>query len=194
MGMRGSFALLSPFNIDSDVEYTISGIYSFTEVRLRGMVPFKLAYEQHGLQQSHADTDEQNGCVIVRLSSLGGDEVYVSNHYIKSIPSNDTIGYQHVVLGVSLGALPDTIDVAHMQEAVAGLLSDYLGYEPETFIGAQPTTGVITVTQHKQLETARAAGIANRLSLRGQYLKQVKINAELQQRIADLEAMVLSLM
>lgn len=194
VGLRGSFTLLPPFNVDSNVEYTISGVYSFTEVRLRGMEPFQLVYAAKGLTQDDRARDEAAGCVVVRLSSLAGDEVYVTNHYIHSIPIQDGVGYQHVVLGVSLGALPETIDVSHMQEAVVTVLSDYLGYEPEAFIGVQPTTGVISSTQHRQLETARAASIANRKSLRGQYVEQVELNAGLQQRIRDLELMVESLL
>lgn len=193
-GIKGAFLLRLPFKTQADVEYTVTAIRSFAEIRARNSDPMKLIYNPAGIEDTalmQSDIDE--GAAIVVLATRTGELMYVPDTYIDSYPYMGSVPYSHLIASASLGMIPDSLDTAQLQQVIASAVSDYIGVEPTVFITRGEISDIITEERHVQLTISRNEAVKNRETDRAAVLR---LTAQLQaanDRIAEQELIIIDL-
>lgn len=189
-GLKGAFLLRSPFKTEADLEYTVTAIRSFAEIRARNSDPFTLVYEPVGLTPVAMDADIAEGAAIVVLSTRTGVLTYVPDTYVDSYPYMGSIPYSHLIVSASLGMIPDSMDITLIQQVVASAISDYIGVQPTVFVSRGEVSDVITEDRHVQLTISREAAIKNRETDRAVVLRLTQELAAANARIAEQELII----
>lgn len=190
IGIHGAFLLKAPFTTEPDLEYTVKALRSFAEIKARNNDPLKLVYVPVGLSQADMQLDVNEGAIIVVLSTTTGVLLYVPDTYIISYPHMGAVPYSHLIASVSLGMLPDSLDVTNIKQVIASAVSDYIGVEAEVFITRGEVTDMITEDRHVQLTISREAAIKTRETDRA---KALRLAAELlaaNEKLAEYEAII----
>lgn len=190
IGIKGAFLLKAPFATEADVEYTVVALRSIAEFTAKTGDPVELIYKKVGLGRPELTADQAEGAIIVVLSTKAGVLMYVPDTYILSYPFMGSIPYSHIILSVSLGMLPDDMDLTGAQQVVTSAVSDAIGVEPTVFISKGEVTDMIDEQRHVQLTISREAAIKNRETDRA---KALRLASELQtanERIAEYELII----
>lgn len=187
INMRGVFTLKEPFHADANFEYRVESIRTFDELRGLRIDPFFEYYNKNGLDRDTYQRDINNDELIVTLLSDRVDPIYVPTSFMVSLPATDSVPYSHLVLGVSLGLLPNTFDTSNLEDLVSSLVTEYTGIVSRVEVVKTPTTGIVTPTQHRLIKTARQSAITNRNTIYSRWLTAVSELAEARQHIAALE-------
>ena len=182
IGTKGLYTLNTPFDaqVVAGAQYTTEAIRTFEELERAGIDIFQEFYDPLGLEESDVEADRTAGAILVSLLSDTAAQINVPSTYIVSYPDLAFIPYSHVVLGISLGPLPDRLDLSVLQTEIEDLVSEKIGITDATVtVGKGPSTGVITPANHQSIEAARIAGIASPKTT-------LSRNRELEAQLADL--------
>lgn len=158
----GRWTLRQPFNAKVNVIYTCRAIRSFDDLEARGVDVYDAFYLPVGLGQDEYKQDRTNVANIVTLMSDTHPTIYVPDTYIKSYPDATTMPYQHVVLSMSLGAVPDTLMLDDFKDKVQQYATATLGIDSiikEHRAGALADS--VDQITHQAAENNRLARIAN---------------------------------
>lgn len=188
-GTRGLYSLKAPFKTEPAVLYTCAAIRNFPDLQNHGEDVFALYYEPLNLTQADYAADRASGAYLVTLTSDTTAPLYVPTSYILSFPNLSSQPYKWIVLSVSCGMLPDSLDLTFAKDQLAATLSDVIGTTVTVQVGSAPYTGVVTPDQHQVLEAARQAMIKNRTTDYAHVVRLTDVNASLTQRLAILEAL-----
>lgn len=187
----GLYQLRLPWTIPANVVYECIAVRSFRDYVQKGEDVYTTYYQPMGLTLAQYEADRALGANLVTLASASNPTIYVPDTYIEAYPFLGDIKYSHVVLSVSLGVVPDKMDLTFVRSQVAAVVSDTIGVVPTVNVNVAPSTGLITQAQHQILETARNAAITNRKTDRARIIElQVLVDAQ-QQRIAGLEEIII---
>lgn len=192
IGTRGLYSLKAPFTTVPNELYTCAAIRYFKDVQNQGIDVFKRYYEPYELDVSIYSRDLAAGVVIVTLISDSHPPIYIPSSYITSFPGLNSVNYHHVVLSMSLGPLPETLDLTFLKTALATVASDVIGVEPVVFENVADHTGAITPEEHDALTAAREAAVSNRTTDYARVLELTSQNAILQQKLQILEQLIIS--
>lgn len=187
VGLRGRYDLKAPFSTDTGVLYTCVAVRRFVDIENQGRSVYDTYYAPFDIGTDTYQQDRRNDEVIVTLASDRHAPLYVPSSHISGYPGLDNINYQHVVLSLSLGVLPDTIDLTFAQQQVATAASAVVGVEPEVKVHVAPTDNAMTVEESEIAETNREAAIENRTTDYARLLEEQEKNAVLTQRLAVCE-------
>lgn len=176
-GIKGAFLLRYPFTTQPDIEYTVTALRSFAEIRARDLDPLKLVYTPVNLDAGAMASDVAEGAYIVVLSTKQGELIYVPDTYIESYPFMGSIPYSYLIVSYSLGMIPDNMDVELLKQVGASAISDYIGVEPTAFITRGEVSDIITEERHVQLTISREQAVKNRETDRA---KALRLTNELQ--------------
>lgn len=161
LGAKGEYRLGAPFDKALMVQtpYVCAAVRSLEDFIANGEDPFESFYVTNGLTEEDYDRDLVSGVSIVSLQSEGGEWVYVPSSYILSYPGYNGIRYTAVVIGVSIGAVPDTLDLSGLTSQVKDLVYHTIGTEAEikTVVVSQPA--LVERSDHEKLELIRKAKI-----------------------------------
>lgn len=105
----GRWVIDSPFSVPASTIYICKAVRSFDDLKARGIDPYDAYYLPKGLDRSLYESDVTNLANIVTLMSDTHPTVYVPDTYITSYPDTTTVPYRHLVLSISLGAVPNTL-------------------------------------------------------------------------------------
>lgn len=173
---KGLYTVTSPFALTANTIYECMAIRSFPDIVQLGIDVFKTYYEPLGLLESNYEADKAAGANIITLMSTDQPTVHVPDTYISAYPNMGNVAFNNVVLAMSIGPVPDGLDLTFLKQQLKATASDVIGLEPNISVAVAPSTGVITQTQADDLEVARQAAITNRttdhaklLALQGQY-------------------------
>lgn len=189
IGASGLYTLLAPFDtaITPNTEYTCQSIRLLSDIVANGDDPYSLYYEGKSISEASYEADLAAGVSIITLQSVVGDLVKVPSSYLSSYPSSTGVNYRAMMIAVSLGAIPDSLDVSGVQTEVEQLVYGYLGVKVATKLVAVTKPQMIDQDTHATLEAIRTNQATVNLS---SYAQVAQLQAEkliLQQRIADLE-------
>ncbi len=187
---KGIYQLKAPWSISSTLLYECIAIRSFADFLEKGEDVFKTIYEPKGLSRAVYEADRAQGANIVTLVSGTQPVIHVPDTYIEAYPIQNTVAYKTVVLSVSLGPLPDTLDLSFLMSQVQGVVSDVIGVNSQVKLHVLPSPDVITESQHQALETARQAAITNRKTDRARVLELQAQVAAMTQKIQTLERII----
>lgn len=189
-GLKGAFLLREPFSTSPDLEYTVTAVRSFAEIRARNSDPLLLVYEPVKLTDVEMQADIAEGAAIVVLATRTGELTYVPDTYIRSYPYMGSIPYSHLIVSASLGMIPDDLDTTLIQQVVASAISDYIGVEPTVFVTRGEVNDTISEERHVQLTISRDAAVKNRETDRAVALRTATELAAANARIAEQDLLI----
>ena len=188
---KGLFTLKQPFQLDPTKLYEVFAIRDFRDLEQKGVDVFETYYEPNGLDRSQFRSDDSDEASIITLISEDNDIVFVPDTFILSFPDQGSVKYQHVVLSVNFGALPDFLDFDHTIEQIQTVATGVIGKQPEVNTHIAPTRNAITPDDHQVLEASRRQNIDQLETDRARLLEQQRINADLRERNATLEQILI---
>lgn len=195
LGSKGLYVLRAPWSVPADVIYVCQALRKLKDIFDLGEDPFALYYQPLGLLEADMLADMAAGAYIVTLSvdaldptqvALNLSNVYVPDTYIEKYPEQNFVPYSHLVLSLSLGLLPDGLDLSSLKAQVANVCSDTIGVVPMVNEHVVPSSGGVTVTQHQAMETARLGLITIRDTDYARLQYQIANNVLLQAQIQTL--------
>ncbi len=192
VGMAGYFTLSAPYTalVREMVEYTVTGVISIAGAIADGLDPLNDIYLEHGDTEANFNIDAAANHCLVTMQSGEGDVVTVPNSSLILIPQADGVPYSNVVLGISLSAIPEDLDLTALETELSDLIFDRIGVRSTVFSTTVGGTSILTHDQHAAVEAARVANIESDLSMRTQNTQLQDINAALIVRLARLEEYV----
>ena len=163
MYTKGRFVVTAPWSFSPTVIYECIAIRSFEDVYKQLIDVYEAFYKPMGL------IDGVNGFIfsdekakapnIITLVGSDGTVNYVPDTYIQAFPVMADTPYHHVALTVSLGALPEYVEVDLVAREVSDLVSAKIGTNATASIGVAPLSSQPTREQHETIETARLNAI-----------------------------------
>lgn len=193
LGAKGLFTLRTPWELPANTLYECIAIRSIDDFVDRGVDVLSKVYTPQSLGQAQLAADQAEGAKIITLTSAGRAAVYVPDTYITAFPSMDGVPYTHVLLSLSLGPIPDALDLTFLKAQLAGTVEDNFGITPEVKTHASASTGYVTQVQHEIWQAAREAAVNNRSTDRARLLDMQTLVDAQAQKIAELEQVILQL-
>jgi hypothetical protein len=196
VGASGLWSLVAPFDqlISSTAAYSCVAVRQFADIIARGSDPFTLYYQPRGLVQSDYQNDVAAGAAIVSLQATGSNWVHVPNTYISRMPNANNIAYRGIVLGVNLGALPDSLDLTYVKSQVSAAVQDAIGVAPGTVSSLAVTSKtLISPQEHASITASREALMGRNGTPTAQLVAARSQIVTLQQQISTLSQFIQSL-
>lgn len=192
INLKGRYTFISPFVTNASFQYTCIAIRSFQDVIERdGEEVFATYYDPVGISDTDYFTDVGLKANIITLLRSDNTFLYIPDTYIESYPAMDSITYKHVVMGISMGPIPDYVNLDALKDLIQGNVSDIIGVAGEVVTTVAPHTGSISPVEHESLEVTRTAAITLRETLYSEnYVLQSRLNDALA-RIALLEQILI---
>ena len=189
MGQSGIYKLRSPYDqlVTPKVVYTCRSLRTLNDVFATGEDPFVTYYKPVGLDEAAYQEDAKTNVVIVGLQAGTGEWIYVPDSYIVQAPNNNGVKYTSIVLGVSLGSIPDDTNLDGLISLFNQIVLANLGVTPTVkgVVVSQPA--YISSEQHARLLAARKEKISQ---ADPDPLKIARLEQDLQSaqtKIAELE-------
>ena len=163
--VQGRFSLRAPFPDVGNRFITVIASRRFDDCEAQGDDVFKDYYEPMGLVTGDYTRDLAAGAFMITLHDAEGNTIYVPDTYIISYPNMGDVRYAHLVMSISLGPVPESLDLSAVGTQVSALVSGTIGVENEVKFHIAPSKDAIPPEQHEALETARQAAITNRVTI-----------------------------
>lgn len=169
---RGRYILRTPWEAVPTMVYTTIALRKFRDIEELGDDVFELYYATMGLSRTEYANDARDGAVIVTLADEVGNYIYVPDTYIVRYPDMGDVKYQHVILSISMGAIPEYVPLDALKQMISSLASDMIGVTNVVSEHIGPSRSLVTPEQHELAEAARVAAITMRTSERAELLKE----------------------
>ena len=157
IGSSGIFTLKSPYDVlvKPKVMYTCKAIRNLNDCLAEGLDPFSYYYESVGLTETDYNADLKNDVSIVSLQTKDGEWLYIPSNYIIKFPDMNGIVYRAIMLGISLGAVPDTLKLDALKTSMTNLVRDALGVDSVVKEVVISVPSIVSKESHDMIETAR---------------------------------------
>lgn len=161
IGSVGNFILKTPYDslIKSKVSYRCKSIRLLSECIADGLDPYSYYYESVGLDEEIFNTDLNDGVSIISLQTDKGEWLYIPSSYILQFPNMNGVVYRAMMMGISLGALPDTLKLDALKTALSNIVTDTLGVTPTLKEIVVSVPSIVSNEDHLLIESARQAKI-----------------------------------
>lgn len=185
----GIFKLSAPYASDllNQVSYTCVAIRQFKDIQKLGVDPYTAYYVGKGIAIETYNQHVAAGESIVSLQSNAGHWVYVPTAYIESYPNMGGIPYTAIALGITLGAIPNYLDLAALKLRIKEIVFETTGLQSDVKSIALSATKNILQADHNAIEAARLQNVTANQTDRARLLAANSQIASLQQRIQTLE-------
>lgn len=197
---KGRYQLKAPFSAGISTVYVCKAIRTFDDIVKLNIDVFEKYYKPWGLTDAEYEADRREGaCIITLMSSPIGIEadapelVYVPDTFILSYPDMTDVLYNHVVLSLSLGAIPDYLSLDFLKERLSEVASDVIGVEPVVNEHIALSSGAVSPAQHETRETIRLAAINTRTTSYSRVQELQASYQDLMTRYQALEQALLTL-
>lgn len=189
----GVINLKEPFKslCAANVPYTVVSIRTLGDIVNDGKDPYGSYYEAFGLDQATFNSDVNSGVCIISLRSPSGEFVHVPNSYLDTAPVATGVPYSSMIVGVRLGALPESLSLEYFNNSVKELAHDLLGVTDAEVKAVKVTeTTYIPLDESKTFEAARqnvmSIVVTDSAKLRASEIERQKAI----QKIAELELFI----
>ena len=183
---KGLYNVASPFTLVANTLYVCKEIRSFQGLIAAGVDVQTTYYTSMGLTAQDYTDDLNAGANIITLMSNTAPTVYVPDTFISTFPSMGDVPYSTVIIDLSLGPLPETLDLTALQTALGDTASDLIGIVPTVDVMTISSTSVMSQTDADTAEAARQGAIKTRTT---SYAKLVTLEAENTQLLATNQAL-----
>lgn len=192
LNAKGVYTVTMPFQLHANTLYTCKAIRSFADLIDLGVDILASYYAPVGLTKTEVDADAAAGANIITLMSATAPTVHVPDTYISGFPQMGNVAYKTVVLALTLGPIPDSLNLTFVKSEIATAASSAIGIVPTITEFLAPTTGVMSQAQADVAETARQAAITTRTTDYGKLLALQAQYAALQQQYAAMEQILIT--
>lgn len=159
IGVKGYYELLDPFSnlITQSIIHECIAVRNITELVASGVDVLNTIYVANGLSEKEYDLAIELNTRIITLQNESGQTYLAPSNYFKGFPLTSGMPYCDITLGVALGPLPETKDLAALTESISNIVKDYLGITPEIQPIQTSASMVISHDDHDSIEVARNA-------------------------------------
>jgi hypothetical protein len=189
IGASGVFRLKAPYDalIPPQTVYTVKANRRLSEIIASGVDPFEKYYDTVGISNTNYLLDLKQDITIVSMTSSIGQWVHVPANCILSYPDTNGVLYTAIMLGISIGSLPDATSLLPLKTSITNLVKDTLGVECSIKeIAVSPPT-LISHEIHENLETTRSVLVTVNRSDRALLTKATTDLAAARAKIVELE-------
>lgn len=192
VGSTGLYKLLEPFEsvLVQDTPYTCMAVRSLSELINAGLDPYEEYYLPNSIDKVVYDEHVLLDTSIVSLRSIAQHWVFVPNAYIRSYPSQNGVKYTAVVLGISLGSIPDHLELAAVKIAVQDVVRDTIGVLSDVQVVVVSETVLLSEADHRAATAARQAAITSSLTDRARVVEMSAVNVALRAQVNVLESYI----
>ncbi len=188
----GQWSVKTPFTVDENAIYTCKAIRSIDDIEARGIDPYEAFYKPLGISRDRYELDVTNLANIVTLMSDTQPVRYVPDTYIESYPDVTTVPYRHIVLSISLGAVPDTLVLDDLTTKLEELVETNIGIQGTVKVHQAGTVAKgLAQGTHRTLENNRLARIADNTTDRARVIELEEELERLRTQAATLEQIVI---
>ena len=188
----GIWRVSDPFVVETDTIYVCKAVRSLEDIEAHGTDAYATFYEPFGISREDYENDVLSVASIVTLMSSTAATLFIPDTYIDSYPDTTTMPYSHVVLSVSLGAVPDTLSMADVKQKIEDTVLSSLGVNA---VVREHASGVLSegmdMVTHQSLENQRMVRMENNQSSYAQLYAKDNENEALRQRIEALESILI---
>jgi hypothetical protein len=156
----GLWKVKNPYKINEQVVYTCSAIHSFESLRNNGVDPYQQFYKPFNIDYNKFKNDEFKKATIITLTSKYAKTINVPDTYLENYPRDTRIPYSHMVISLSLGALPTQLPLNFLKEPLEYLIKQKIGINPTVkFHTTKIHNEPVTVEDHEIYERNRKKNI-----------------------------------
>ena len=168
VGMKGTVIAAAPFDtqISPRQIHTCIGVETIDGLIAKGFEPYEDIYEPNGIDEDQFNLDSASGVRIITFQAATGEVIAVPELYIESIPDANGVPYRCIMLGISLSAIPDDLDLTDLKTEVGDLIFNHLGVRSEIKEVTYGEPVILSVTEHDAVEAARVNNVTNNVSSR----------------------------
>lgn len=168
VGMKGTVISTAPFDtvINPRLIQQCIGVETINGMLAKGDDPFTDVYEPRGIAESVFNTHADEGVRIITWQSSLGEIISVPEVYIDSIPDANGVPYRCAMLGISLSAIPDDMDITDLKTEISDMIFNYLGVRSEIKEVMYGEPSILSAEEHAAVDLARVAHITNNVSSR----------------------------
>ena len=193
LNTTGRYITKSPWELPATLIYECIAIRSFDDIYKLGIDVYDTYYVPMGLINSPTFTFSEEKAAkanIITLRGSDGSIIYIPDTYILSFPNAGTVKYHHVILSVSVGALPEYLDLSSLHREIENLASGKIGTTVSVKEMVAPTTDQPTTENHEILEAARVGSITSYENDYTRVKKEEAKSALLQSKIDAMTAIL----
>lgn len=191
LGLTGRYTCRPPYVLEPAMIYEVIAIRRFEDLLVLGQDVFADYYEPVGLLRTDYATDNREGASIVTFVDTNDRYVYIPDTYITSMPSQDNVPYQHLVVSLSLGPFPEYVDTSHLLATLKSAAEGIVGVVAEPQLHVAPVRNSISAAEHEGLEVARTNKITDQATERQRRIEaERKLNAALAEIAALQQALI----
>ena len=192
IGTTGLYSLLPPFNTQlvADTLYSCIAVRKLSDILAAGGDPFAEFYEPHDIDASKYEADVAMDVCIVSLQAGSHVVLRVPSSYITGLPNIGGVPYLTMALGISLGSIPNKLDLTYIKSKIRDDVAEYMGVESEIHEMAISLPILLSNEQAQIVETARQAKIGTVVTDWSKYLAEKALRESAEQRIQELEAFI----
>jgi hypothetical protein len=193
IGANGIFVLKDPFSalLKPNTTYTVQAVRRLKDIIAEGEDPFEVYYDPYDVLRADYELDLLNEVCIVSLQSGAGEWVYVPTSFIVSFPIMNGVKYRAMMIGISLGAIPDTTNLSAFKTKVFDMVRDTFGITTVIKEMAVSAPVVLSKEQSDLVETARANKIVSSLSDSGKLKVALQDLQRCREQIVMLEKYII---
>lgn len=161
IGSAGNFSFKAPFDkkIPTDINYTCQSIRKISELTALNEDVLTTHYLNNGLSSVDFNRDRELNVSIISLQSELGAWFYIPATYLASYPNINGVLYTRTMLGVNLGAIPDTLDLSGVHTSISNIIYDLLGVNVDIQTVAISQSAIVPYDTHDKVEAIRKAKV-----------------------------------
>lgn len=186
-GQSGLWKIKAPYDVllTPNTLYTCDSVQSIRSFIASGVSVYDRYYGPLGVSDDQYQQDVADNVVIVGLQAGTGEQAFIPASFIEGAPSSNGVKYIPVVLGVSLGAVPDSVNLEPIIQQCKDLVESTFGIVPEVKGVMVGSPKWFTNEQHELMENARKQKVSTSTSpimevvlLRQENERLLRVNAE----------------
>lgn len=197
IGVKGRYVLASPFDVKllANTSYTCVAVRRLEDIVAAGEDPQALYYTANSVTVERYRQDLADNVCLVSLQASIGEWVYVPSSFITAMPDQGGIPYTVTALAVSLGAIPNALNLSYLKSQMAELAVATLGVStPSVHAVALSPTSNVSQGEHEALEAARQANRSEATTDRAKLLEAISQRDAALTRIQQLETQIKALL
>lgn len=192
VGSYGVFRFKPPFDKhNTDIGLKVISIRSISELESSGYDVKSELYTKNALNSGFYDSAVAINESIVTFEQGTGVNISVPNSYISSIPMLDGIEYKAGVIGINVGILKKSTNLAPVFTSLTEVIKDALGVVPELRFVETETSIFLSKDDSSDLDAARNAVMASSSFSLDEHARLLEETAAMRIHIASLEAFIL---
>jgi len=195
---KGVFIFHPPYADDTNInkkEYEVIEIRKIKALHDDGLDPLNSIYIKAGLTKEDFIEDLNNDVPIVTLSADGDQYLYIPADRIKEMPA--IIGHTATerLVTLSLGLMPDDINLEMLYENIAIMVNDTISVKPDlTEHPGGPTVLMSDEDYNKYIKMMSSQARSNNKSWRVRYEEMEQLYKLQKVKVAEIEKILQSFM